>query len=275
MKKSIKVKYLVFLSVCFVFFIAFIIMLFKYSYSIYTDSKNWNYNTSSDSMYLSSNFLKEDDDVYFNMLDYDKNNVPFSVYNYESDTQISSFDIKYDISCSVTNGYVCKIDGNSNGVQDIDLIHSYTCSDSSLSEEQCMNSSSARLSYNKVVNNHTISIAQNSTTSSGEAEAIVTLTTKKPYKKVLTGKLKVKFSQNQGLHIYAVESSSSQCRYAITNYSDNYREYVFRTNDSNVIFKINSSTTYRIYLSRYSRFFIEVYKKNSNLSCLDAISVDP
>lgn len=277
MKLNLNVKYIMVLFVVFVVVFSIGISIFKYSKSIYVDSSKWDYNYSSSNVYISSDLLKNSDEVNdsYHMLSYDAAPIEFNVFNYESDTQISKMDLTYDLICTAPNGYECYIDGNQGGTQDNIIQKDYTCSIANLSAEECEENSNATVTYNKKGKSHTISVK--STTgdiSTGSCTVNVSLRLKKPYFINLTADLDLTFNPDeQGIVVKLVKEYENKCVYSITNYSET-NSFYFDINNNNDILGINYLNYIEKTINRYETLnnFV-VYKNGEPHSCNNLLNV--
>ena len=263
------IKYTIFLSVISIFVLSLIIIFFKYSRALFAKSNSYNYNYSSTAFYF-------DSEMRFSHTNnnYDGNSIPFKVYNYESDFQISKTNITYDIECivdDVDNNFECYIDDTLDGVQNVSLNKSFTTSPANMTEEQCEASSTCTITYNKRYNVHNLKVKKLSTKKHVFVQ--INITTTSPYKKEFTTLYDITFdSSKSGVVINTIAERDNSCKYTITNYDENYSSIQLATANTNVRFCDSLSTTKTINLPVYTSNYLSVYK-NSSISCQDAISV--
>lgn len=258
MKKN-KYSRIVFLLVISFLVIGFVVSIFKYSHALYVENTEFdNYSVSSSAMYISSNMFTEESFTYqnyINMASYDGNNIPFKVYNYNSNSQISKKNIIYNISCTVVGGnsnYTCYIDNTSGAKNNITL---------------------SANGNNKVVNNHNVSVKKNNGNYIAQTVYVqLTLTTTSPYKKNLYAMFKMDYDPSViGVKIVNWHSGTFRCDYVIENYGDT-ASIVLNTVSNSVVFVDNSSTTKTITVEQYGRQKVSVYK-NGYSTCSGAISI--
>ena len=282
MKKG---SYIIFISIFFLIIIAIILTIFKYSQAKYRKSDTWDYNYDTSGFYISSNFLQDTnydvynshnnlDYTYITYLNFDTNALSFKVYNYQSDTQISKENIKYNISCEIKGeeAHTCFIDGSPSSKGNISLNKAYTCSVSGLTEEECKNNQNATLTYNKQINTHDISIQRASSSNSDTLIVNIILTVTYPYKKVLKGNLMLKYNEDeQGINIANISSSDYQCEYIVTNYGGaTYPSVTLKGIESSVLFQSNNLTEVTRYMNKYDRWKVKV-NKSKYIPCSKAI----
>lgn len=251
-----KHKYFLILWVFFVVVIGVFLLIFKYSRAIYVKNDDWASNYSSSSLYIASDLLSDDNRGSFRMLSYDTNPINFSVFNYESDNQISKFDLVYDLTCTATSGYECYIDGVSGGVTNQTLEKNFTCSIPNLTEEQCKSNASATITYNKHQKNHSITVKSSSSSiSAGTCDVNVNLSLKKPYSRNLSASLSLTFNPDeQDLVIDLVKDYGYKCEYNITNYSNSHSCFLLRINDTYNQYAKFSNTLYDILYIRPKKY---------------------
>lgn len=282
MKISLKIKYIFVIFVFLVVVSGVILSLFKFSRSLYVKSSKKDYNYTSSNFYISSDFLdynKPRDLSKFSFYNYDGNSIPFHVYNYESDTQISKYDIEYSIECLSSDNVICEIDGGGeivNGATVLDnqvINKSYTCSIAGLTEEQCKSNPNATITYNKVQKTHTISLkpASGSVLTGREESMLVFVETNKPFFKEIYSNINFVFAANeQGLVIETVKSYTNKCIYRITNYSD--KQYTVSLSGTNR-FASNDSSSFQTQLNKYDYLDdVTVYRTDPSVSCDSIIS---
>lgn len=273
MKFSLKIKYILSLFIIIVVIISVILSFFKYSKSIYADSDSFKFQASSSGLYISSDFIGG----YYELLNYDTNNIEFNIYNYESDTQISSMDLAYDLSCNAPAGYECYIDGQLGGVSNQVIQKNYTCSVPNLSESECKNSSSATITYNKNYKTHNIRVKSASGSISTGSSKVVTvnLNLLRPYRgypKNYHTVLVITFDdEKQGVVVETMDSYENKCVYRITNYSETGRFHIYSNNGTlEVNYLGGIFTTLEQYVPLNN--FV-VYRPDSSYSCDNLITV--
>ena len=282
MKISSKIKYIFVVFVLLVVVGSVMLSLFKYSKSLYVKSSKKDYNYTSSNFYISSDFLDYNKPRVlsdFSFYTYDGSPIPFHVYNYESDTQISKYDIEYSIVCMASNNFICEIDGggelDSMGtvLNNQVLNKSYTCSIAGLTEEECKNNPNATITYNKVQKTHTISLKPTSgnVLTGSEMNLPIFISVNKPYYKEIYGRIDFVFAANeQGLVIETVKSYTNKCIYRITNYSD--KQYTVSLSGTNR-FASNDSSSFQTNLNKYDYLDeVTVYRTDPSVSCDSIIS---
>lgn len=271
MKLKLNIKYILVIFVVFVVVVGIGLSIFKYSNSIYVDSKKWDYNYSSSNVYISSDLLKSinENNVLFYMLSYDTAPIDFKVFNYESDTQISKTDLTYDLTCTVPSGYICYIDGIQGGSQNNTIQKDYTCSIANLSADECEENSNANITYRKNSKTHNIMVKSASgAVSTGSCIVDVSLTLKRPYYTNLSSKLNITFNPDeQGIKAKLIKSYENKCIYSVTNYSES-GTFNFEMNNVNDLFADGYGTSLVKTMNRYETIndFI-VYKNGESHLC--------
>lgn len=110
MKKNTKVLFIV---------IALLIVLFMmsrgYSYAKYASNTLWNYYLESKGFYFNSDLTTGNNDS-----NWDGDSVSFNVNNYDNDDLVTSYDISYRVTCTITgeaSSYAtCKVNGTNSNV---------------------------------------------------------------------------------------------------------------------------------------------------------------
>lgn len=277
MKIGLKVKYILSIFIIIVVIVSVCLSVFRYSRSNYADSKKWEYNYSTSNVYISSDLLKNLNEVSdpFYMLNYDTAPIEFTVYNYESDTQISKTDLNYILDCSAPNGYICYIDGIQRSTENNNIQKDYTCSIANLSAEECENNPNATITYKKNSKTHTLSIKSASgEISTGSCIVDVSLTLNSPYYIKLSTKLNVTFnSDEQGVVVKLIKEFDNKCLYSITNYSES-GSFNFQINNGTDIFADNYTDSLLKSISRYETInnFV-VYKNGSSHTCNNLFNI--
>ena len=276
MKNSFKIKYIFVIFILLVVISSVMLSLFKYSKSLYVKSSKKDYNYTSSSVYISSDFLDYNEPSLvtdFSFYSYDASPIIFHVNNYESDTQISKSNIEYSIDCDHSDDYICQIDGIEDHLENQVINSSYTCSISGLTEEECKNNPNATITYNKVQKTHTFTLksASSDISTGSEEDLLITITVTKPYYRVIYSYIDVNFAANeQGLVIETVKSYTNKCIYRITNYSD--KQYTVSVSGTNR-FASNDSSSFPTNLNKYDYLDeVTVYRTDPSVSCDSIIS---
>lgn len=253
MKNKKMITYVVVTIIIMVAIIVAIISL-RFTAAAYRKDNKWNYNYSSAHYYISSDLLLDEDenqDVYFKRYDYTK--IPFKVYNYQTDTQISKEDITYNLSCETsTNNYSCSIDNQSGGRTGISLPKSTT-------------TSGGTTTYNKNTNNHYLKVTKNGSPSATSVVVTVTLTVTSPFKRVLSAQLIININnEDTGIQANLIGASDYQCEYIITNFGDAATLSISTPSSGNIIFKTNKTKSLSFSMDKYERKSVFLYKKASD-----------
>ncbi len=259
--------------------IVLIIMIVLYfflrkSLAEYYDNDEWNYDTTSAKAYISSDLLTEDNAYILTISNYDYTNIPFKVYNFRSDSQISTRNIVYNINCvSHNSNYKCYVDNTSNYTVTNQMLNSsYQCSISTYSESQCAKDETATLTYNKKTNIHTIKVKKTSGSSANSVQVDIYLVVTSPFTKTLSRSLDLNFDNtNKSVKIETVGESDYQCEYLVSNYIDRGTLYLY-TNDNTSYFLSNRNRSHVIELNipKYTNKIVKIYKKRTT-SCNGAI----
>lgn len=276
MKKNKKII-IYFIIPIIIILIVVVYFFFKKSSAIYYTKDNWNYNVTNSNIYISSNLLTEANSN-FNILNYDYSNINFTINNFLSDNQISKKNIKYGISCSTNSEYYdCYIDNTINGVTNQTLNKSFECSISGYTEEQCKNDPLATLTYNKVTNNHSLSIKSNATNNVTDITVTINLSMTEPYiaNNKLRRTLSVTFDNDRtGVVIKKLASNDFQCEFSVTNYTDTTNVCLSAVNN-NVRFKDNNDTQLCTNIDKYSSKVVVIFKKTNGSDCTNKIQYNP
>ena len=269
-----KTKYIIFLFVIFVFVVGLIIFAFKNSYSLFSKKKQYTYNSDSSQFYISSDLISEFDTQTISFKNYDTNDITFHVYNYSSETQISKTDIEYSIDCSAPVNYYCFVDGSYGMSYPNYLYKDYTCTDHSLTYEQCLYSPTETLLYYKNSNTHTLSLKKRSGASTGNNINVdVRITVFSPYYKMFEyNTFSIDFDSDQGATIIDTKGSndSFKCEYTIMNYTESSP---INLSASSGFFEETKTSTMSFSLGKYEQRKVVLYKTNHNTSCNGIVTI--
>jgi len=286
MKKVIIITLIFTISLLLIYGI-FSLVLFDTS-AKYTSYKEMNHYYESNELYISSDNLSTSKDKYNIINYYNFSEIEFNIDNSISDTQITSYNIDYEITCNILgdldNYYQCIIDNEDKTINST-LISTGICQqDETLTYDECIEK---EYNYNieKSINNHNFKIIKLKDNENTKVEVEIILNTTTTFSKTLkaTYVLNIGNNNKDSIYIDNIKNYDSFCEYTVNNNYNTSKNIKLNINTDNLIFDntdylyINkldyTSNTYDIIdsitfnIDNQSNQKITLYKNNFKNDC--------
>lgn len=250
----------------------------------YTNYKEINHYYESNKLYISSQSLIEGTGKYniINYYNYEELNIDLN--NSISETQITNYDINYQLSCNIlgdaNNYYNCTFENNKDNITGM-LAKQGSC----LENEKLLPDECAKNNYNYKLNvvtqNHKFKINKLKDNDYKKVEVLINLNTTRPFNKNLQATYVMNIGNNNKNSVFVenVKEGDYFCEYIITNNYNNYKntkinidinKLMFDNIENNISYTtttdgIINSITKKI--NSYSKEKIILYKKDFNEEC--------
>jgi hypothetical protein len=250
----------------------------------YTDYQELNHYYQSNKLYLGSKSLTEGEGKYNIINYYNYEPIDIEISNSISDTQITNYNIEYQLTCSVLNDannyYDCSFENNENVITSI-LEKQGTCTENeNLTYEECLENK-YNYKLNVVNNKHSFKITKLKDNNYQKVEVAINLNTTSPFDKNLkaTYVLNIGNNNKNSVFVNSVKEGNSFCEYMITNNYNNSKKTKITIDTNKFLFdNIENQTSYTttqegainsvtIDIDSYSNQKITLYKKDFTKKC--------